>query len=598
MACGITTCLIGTSVFPRQRIQWIGLGLNQKLQVALPTIRDATRDEVHLADASIHIGTLLGVHANSVATVSASYDRAKARWVHLALASANKQPIGFEDISPQDTQNNPATGDPEVPGSGSSPSGSPSPPKRRNGPGDPGSGLWIGTVNGDMVVTYTSPPPRAVHHFTNIDHVRLREVERRPITSSFPKFHYIGWVIWLKNESTKVELGYEGPRCSGKASTTYSDMNPEGWYWYKTVDEPIKNGSSNGTEIPPEGLFRLTFGTGGPVDMPSCHDPGGGQWHVDQLGNRPIEIGYPWGPGASPPDQAKLQSDGSDPEGFRKMSANHTRMEGSYAYEFKFPIGSSRLKVDWNICRAGSSGCSMAPPDFNQDPCSGAAKGLLDNCTQERNAKVDELKKTWDEYQQHVAAMQENQGAYRAAVAACAAWGATQKILLYAVGAAPVEGGVDAKTASEIKEFREALELFADISGKIISGENPLTIPDQKGLENLAALQWAGETVAQLLSMTKAANPEAMQEHLQECGAPLSDATYGAAVKYVKNLEEALDLLPEIQTQVNDIRQKDFECQDAQWKAYEACIECARSQGGDESGCDHLKPAGNWPAVQ
>ncbi|MGB2889911.1 MAG: hypothetical protein WBC04_19625 [Candidatus Acidiferrales bacterium] len=208
------------------------------------------------------------------------------------------------------------------------------------------------------------------------------------------------------------------------------------------------------------------------------------------------------------------------------------------------------------------------------------------------------MKKKWDEYQKYMAKVQENQGAYRKAIAECAAWDAAMKIIGYAVGAAPVAGGgLDPQSAGEIKEFQEALSFLADISGKIISGENPLTIPDSKGLGDLVTLQWSKETITKVLSMLNAANPEAMQGQLEECGAPVPDATYAAAVEYVKNLKAALDMVPEIQTLVNDIREGDLKCQEEQWKAYQACVQCARSQGTDETSCNNLKPEGNWPPV-
>jgi hypothetical protein len=196
-----------------------------------------------------------------------------------------------------------------------------------------------------------------------------------------------------------------------------------------------------------------------------------------------------------------------------------------------------------------------------------------------------------------MAKVQKNQGAYRKAIAECGAWDAAMKIMGYAVGGAPVSGGLNPQAAAEIKEFQEALSFLADIAGKIINGENPLTIPDSKGLGELAKLQWSKETITKVLSMLNAANPEAMQGYLEECGAPVPDETYAGAVEYVKNLKEALDMVPGIQQIVNRIRGKDLECQLEQWKAYQNCVQCARSQATDETSCNTLKPEGNWPPV-
>jgi hypothetical protein len=429
-----------------------------------------------------------------------------------------------------------------------------------------------------------------VHHFKNTIKVRLREVVGGVIFNADPAhFHKVGSEIDLKNEGSQYDGDYQGPVCSDHAVKPYRDI-ALGHFWYKTLTEPIKSGN----DIPSEGLYELVFSGVEPPYIWSC------QGRLPQLtydlGGNPIEIGYLWGPHSVPPDRPKLQSDDWDPEGYRKMSANHARMMGDYTYENQFQDGSERVKVDWDICRVGSAGCVMGAPQFDPRPCAGATS--LGPCSQERNALASELKTEWDEYQKYMAKVQENQGAYRKAIAECAAWDAAMKIVEYAVGAAPVAGGgLSTQSAAEIKEFQEALSFLADISEKIINGENPLTIPDSQGLGELAKLQWSKETITKVLSMFNAANPEAMQGYLEECGAPVPAETYAGAVEYVKNLKEALDMVPEIQQIVNRIRGKDLECQLEQWKGYQACVECARSQGTDEASCNNLKPEGDWPDV-
>jgi hypothetical protein len=600
VACGISTCLIGTSVVPRQNIQWIGLSLSQKLQAALPPVQSSANDELHLADGSIHPGALLGILADSVATVKESLARQTVKWVHLVPVHAKGTRPEYIDAGSPDSGNggNPGNaGNPATPGKTgrsappAAPPGSTS-PNPAAFPSSLGSkgGLWIGTVHGERTVTYTRPT-LVVHHYTNTIRIKLREVAAVGIFSSDPlPFHRIGSEIYLINEGTQVEVGYQGPLCSDHAAKQLTDNDRVGFFWYKTLNEPIKNG----IDIPPEGLYRLTLGTGGPVVLPLCQKyyPS-----FDQLGGRPIEIGYLWGTHAIPPDQAKLQADDWDPEGYRKMSANHARMVGDYTFENQFldGNGSERVKVDWDICRVGSAGCVMGAPQFDPRPCAGPT--LLGPCSRERNALAAELKTEWDQYQKYMAKVQENQDAYRKAIAECAAWDATMKIVEYAVGGAPLSGGLSTQSAAEIKEFQEALSFLADISEKIINGENPLTIPDSKGLGELAKLQWSKETITKVLSMLNAANPEALRGYLEECGAPVPAETYAGAVEYVKNLEEALNMVPEIQILVNRIRGKDLECQLEQWKAYQACVECARSQGTDGTSCNNLKPEGDWPDV-
>jgi hypothetical protein len=230
------------------------------------------------------------------------------------------------------------------------------PPKPVAFPDSVGSkgGLWIGTAHGEKTVTYTRPT-LVVHHYKNTIRVRLREVVGGVIFNSDPThFHRIGSEIALKNEGTQYEGDYQGTLCSDHAVRLYRDITL-GHFWYKTLDEPIKKGN----DIPPEGLYELVF-LG--VDAP-------GIWRCQgrlpqltyDLGGNPIEIGYLWGPHSVPPDRAKLAADDWDPEGYRKMSANHSRMVGDYTFENQFQDGSEHVKVNWNICRAGSAGCSMAP---------------------------------------------------------------------------------------------------------------------------------------------------------------------------------------------------------------------------------------------
>jgi hypothetical protein len=592
VACGISTCLIGTSVVPRQNIQWIGLSLSQKLQAALPPVQSSANDELHLADGSIHPGALLGILADSVATVKESLARQTVKWVHLVPVHAKGTRPEYIDAGSPDSGNGGNPGTPGKTGRSAPPAAPPgsTPPNPAAFPSSMGSkgGLWIGTAHGERTVTYTRPT-LSVHHYKNTIRVRLREVVGGVIFNSDPvHFHRIGSEIDLKNEGTEYQGDYQGPACSDHAVRPYRDITL-GHFWYKTLNEPIKKE----IDIPSEGLYHLNF-LG--VDAP-------GIWRCQgrlpqltyDLGGSPIEIGYLWGEHSVPRDRANLEAGEQDPEGYRKMSADHARMVGDYTYENQFQDGSEHVKVNWNICRVGSAGCVMGAPQFDPRPCAGPT--LLGPCSRERNALAAELKTEWDQYQKYMAKVQENQDAYRKAIAECAAWDATMKIVEYAVGGAPLSGGLSTQSAAEIKEFQEALSFLADISEKIINGENPLTIPDSKGLGELAKLQWSKETITKVLSMLNAANPEALRGYLEECGAPVPTETYAGAVEYVKNLEEALNMVPEIQTLVNRIRGKDLECQNEQWQAYKACVECARSQGTDEASCNNLKPEGDWPPV-
>lgn len=314
LVCGMSVCLVGVPVGSRQSIQWLASSLTSNLQVAPPPLQNLTSD-AEFKDATPN-----------------SED----------VSNTEKPPPPFA-----------------LPG-GSTGLETPAPDQKPEPfPTAIGSkgGLWIGTVHGERTVTYTRGTI-VVHHFTNTMQVKLREVVEGVISTADPtRFHRIGSIIDLQNEGTKVDVGYQGAICSDHASRELTDNDRVGIFYYKTLDEPIKNGN----ELPPEGLYRLILGTGGPIVLPLCEKT---FKHFDQLGGRPIEIGYLWGPHSAPPDPAKLASDAWDPQGYRKMSQNHMRMVGEYTYQNQFKDGSEFVKVNWDICRAGSAGCSEPPPDL------------------------------------------------------------------------------------------------------------------------------------------------------------------------------------------------------------------------------------------
>ena len=138
---------------------------------------------------------------------------------------------------------------------------------------------------------------------------------------------------------------------------------------------------------------------------------------------------------------------------------------------------------------------------------------------------------------------------------------------------------------------------MAEITQKVINGENPLTIAhsEELGLQDLATLQGAAEAISGILSMLGPITPERMREHLGECSTPIPESTYQAALSYISNLESVLELAPAVQTTVNNIRQLDLKCQDDQWQGYKACVEYARCQKQDPSSCNQQKPGSNWP---
>jgi len=214
----------------------------------------------------------------------------------------------------------------------------------------------------------------------------------------------------------------------------------------------------------------------------------------------------------------------------------------------------------------------------------------------------DSLADQWKRYLEEVHAAQEHLGDYRKTVAACAAWDITIKVLEYMVGGGfpATEEGMSAETVAAIQEYQEALKMLAEFTEKMINGEDPLVIPGSEhdvDLENLHTLQQAYENISRLAGMLGAASPEAMEEHLKDCGAPVSYATYHSAEQYVEHLKGALGMTPSINRLLNDMGKKDLECLNKQFKAYQACVQYSRCRGTAESVCDAKRPPGDWPRI-
>jgi hypothetical protein len=573
--CGISACLVARTVVPRSQTEWIGLNLRQQVQMLPPAPRDSAKDEVFLADGSVHGGALLSVLAGTVATVSGSYPRAQVRWVHLAL-SASKGFTGANDVTPPGTQTPNAPGPTTTNGGGGSKQTAPD--AKSSGPtggGTPGSGLWVGTVRDDETVTYTSPEPR-VFHYASTMQVRLREVHGTPASIRGRSGTY--YSVKLSHENTSVTDGYDGPACSGQASTKLSGNDTSGQIWYPAA------APGRAPREPEAAGYRLSqSGLGGSWKPCPNTTVFFGHFSDASIGfdlNSPV-----W----SLPNQL-----GFDPGGYRYLSGGNSRMFGNYRQGKVIAsgnqAGSIERKVEWDICRMGSRGCQ--PPEFPQNCRPGASN--VAGCQAQREQLVEELKKLWGQYQQYQAQAAQNQRAYRTAVAACAAGDVAMKVATYLIGPAEGEAAKD-EHSKEINEAREALKVLAEITQKMINGENPLTIAHSEDLKDLATLQGAVEAIGELGSLFQSITPERMREHMAECSTPLPESTYQAALSYISSLESMLELAPEVQTAVNNIRQVDIQCQDEQWQAYKDCVEDARCQQKDQSGCNRLKPGPDWP---
>lgn len=89
--CDRDNCRLGTETVPRASIAWIGLARDAPTP---PSVRDATRDEVHLVNRSVQSVTLNGVDTGFVHTTlggrgfqaASSLPRASVAWIHLHQA--------------------------------------------------------------------------------------------------------------------------------------------------------------------------------------------------------------------------------------------------------------------------------------------------------------------------------------------------------------------------------------------------------------------------------------------------------------------------------------------------------------------------------
>jgi hypothetical protein len=318
--CAVNVCVMGQTVVPREKIEWIGLNLRAGVQPVPPKIENPSSDEVHLLDRSVHSGAVVSVLATTVVTANATYKRLTVAWIHLSNAKASAQPKF------------------------------------------PSDALWFGEVYGEDTVTYDGPP-QVVHHYISNIRVRLREV-KKGLTRVGSRIVSID--IGLINDGTQVKATYEGGACPGgraSATTTYTDdLTDRQEIWYPA--DP-KTTNVEDARIASPGAYHLDFN---PTNNWRC---GQGQPQGFRLGSSSIQIGYlanPLTESEPLPERKEREAEDLDPEGYRYLSNNNTRMVGKYSALIPFSGGTEQRSVRWNICRAGSPSCSAAPVGMNPVP--------------------------------------------------------------------------------------------------------------------------------------------------------------------------------------------------------------------------------------
>lgn len=592
----------------REQIEWIGL---KDPETVPPAVRDATADEVHLRDRTVHSGALVGISAGEVLTERRAFDRPGVAWIHLVAigtdadgeADGPKRLGAPSDSSPSEPPPSESP-QPQSPPPGdwsiedpppTKPKIDPPPPKPRDEPPPgrppdppppsdrPTGDLWIGHVHADERRTFTDDGGGGFHHYSAKLLVRLRESPRPALAVRDAKspsgIRIAGHAFALNNEGTRVEVGYDNSiGCSDRAATSFSDevnSGSGGYLVYRTVDAPVHQTfpGRGDVEVPKEGLYKLSFRPG--EQWTPC-DPGPWLFKFG-LGQSYVVIG----------------DDSRDPQANeRRLTRNRSRMTGSYTRVDPLPDGGSdRLEVRWDICRAGSEGCTMAPPDFDVDPCGDLAKlrAPMDLLQDQRNALANELDVLDSRFDQLQEEMESHRLDFEQTMRDCKLW--DMAVMLMEI---LIKGGASKTpvTETEIAELatRKALIKFKSILTKIQSGNPTWAIPDIQGVEANSAT-W--KYLMERLQQTRENDLETMRRKLEKCAGstPMTSyETYKGAQAFIDSFGKFTALLPEIQTKLNQLVQKDLELWNEWQKYYRDCLEWAECKELDPSVCDPPPP--------
>ena len=268
-------------------------------------------------------------------------------------------------------------------------------------------------------------------------------------------------------------------------------------------------------------------------------------------------------------------------------------------------------KVSWKLC----CGCGQEPPppDFPNKPCpdtAGIDATLATNRAKEAALTAD-LATLWKSYEEEMSKAQSHLQQFQTTMRACNIQNKLTELLAGTLGLfSPAgEAAIAAESAEEAEAIKQAVEmlgpqigdpastLFTVIS-KLMSNEDPTAklIPSETYQTYLEALEVAEKVITSINGSSVAQ----LEEQVQGCAGTigLSDETWKGANEYIEDLKAAMANVPASQVLVNDIRKLDTELPDLQYQDYAACVRRARCLKQPESGCDKLKPAGNWPDVQ
>jgi len=247
-----------------------------------------------------------------------------------------------------------------------------------------------------------------------------------------------------------------------------------------------------------------------------------------------------------------------------------------------------KASVKWAVCcGCGESAPNLPGPVKTTVPSHGGPtptqlcgppvteQAQIDRLKDIRKLYVDQLRKLWPEFQEHLNETKDNVEAYRAAIGACAIEEIGQELLTFYVGQNGGKAG-------------EATTKFIGVTQKLMDGDwsflLPKSAPGTEEEGKLYDLEQAWDIIRNALSGMGAGSPEGMREKIEDCPA-LPDKLREGALKFVDNMQGYLEMMPELQHLVTLVRQTDLESWNWQYRYYLGCVQYQECKGLDPSTC-------------
>lgn len=575
-ACIADRCQLGGDTIRRDEIAWIGLAIDV---ASPPAVQQVALDEIHLRDGRVESGSLVGVSVSEVVTEKDSFERAEVTWIHLAGPAPEKPtPIVGTEAPPTPAQPPvpPGPAKPPIPPPAPAP---PAPPKG-NGVRGP---LWTGTITAS-----DRAAGKSSWQWDEKVEVRLREF-KYPLLERGAK--RIGTFSQLEPEGTTLHESFSTNwGCSGEGVIAITSAPGEAQYSHPSVIY-LKTAE---VDAAPSLGFDLPTGLG--VYVVGIHPREDSSYPESCPGEESQPMGYHGAlVGRSP-----LRAERNDMDtAVRTLQSGNGRMSGSYHTVKPEEDYVRTIEATWNICREGVDCSSPLPPTGGTppaDPCGDTAiqDALLQQCKAAESSITDQLRKPFEEWQEAKAGAIEHAADFKTAAYECAAWDAAMKILsVLLTGEAGLESA-GMHNAAEAAEIGHAIHVLGEIVTEGLQAK--MALPGEHVQQAILALETIRAGLNTVFAQLQA-NPEAIEDGLQECGAPISDALYASARQYAKYLEKMYEAQKELQPILNRLRDQQNECLNRQFAAYRACIEHARCKGTPEADCAEKKPPGNWPDI-